>query len=84
MKTKKQKLQATAFEEISLMAQKPVHRRKRSMVLQTGSAEAVPAPLRALLEAIHQGRCQICSFTRTTGRTVESRSRRKKEREREE
>jgi hypothetical protein len=60
---KRQKLQTTAFDEISLMAQRPVQRRKRSVVLQTGRAEAVPAPLRALLEAVHQGKCQICNFT---------------------
>lgn len=63
--SKKQKLQATAFNEIALLAQKPVLVRKRSMVLQTGRAEAVPVALRVILEAVHQGKCQICSFTFT-------------------
>lgn len=52
-----------AFQEIALLAKKPVPPRKRMMVLETGRSEAVPAALRALLEAIHCGRCQICGFT---------------------
>ena len=33
------------------------------MALQKGRGEAVPPALRVLLEAVHQGRCQICGFT---------------------
>jgi rubredoxin len=61
--SKKEKVQEIAFQEIALMAQRPLLNRKRVMVLQKGRAEAVPPSLRALLEAIHQGRCQICDFT---------------------
>ena len=60
---KKEKVQQIAFQEIVLLSQRPVLKRKRAMILQRGRAEAVPPVLRALLEAIHQGRCQICSFT---------------------
>jgi len=60
---KKEKVQEIAFQEIALIAQRPLLKRKRLMVLQKGRAEAVPAALRALLEAIHQGKCQICDFT---------------------
>lgn len=61
--SKKEKLQETAFQELALIAQRPLLKRKRVMVLQRGRAEAVPPVLRALLEAIHQGKCQICDFT---------------------
>lgn len=60
---KKEKVQEIAFQEIALIAQRPLLKRKRVMVLQKGRAEAVPPALRALLEAIHQGKCQICDFT---------------------
>jgi len=61
--SKKEKVQEIAFQEIALIAQRPLLKRKRVMVLQKGRAEAVPPALRALLEAIHQGKCQICDFT---------------------
>ena len=61
--SKKEKVHEIAFQEIALMAQRPLIKRKRVMVLQRGRAEAVPPALRALLEALHQGRCQICHFT---------------------
>ena len=61
--SKKEKVQEIAFQEIALIAQRPWLKRKRVMVLQKGRAEAVPPVLRALLEAIHQGKCQICDFT---------------------
>lgn len=61
--SKKEKVQEIAFQEIALIAQRPLLKRKRVMILQRGRAEAVPPSLRALLEAIHQGKCQICSFT---------------------
>jgi predicted restriction endonuclease len=61
--SKKEKVQETAFQEIALIAQRPLLTRKRVMVLQKGRAEAVPPALRALLGAIHQGKCQICEFT---------------------
>src|SRR5262249_8296545 len=57
------KLREIALEEIALLAQGPVAKRKRSLALQRGRAEAVPPPIRALLEAIHHGKCQICGFT---------------------
>lgn len=60
---KRQQVKEIAFQEIALMAQRPVLRRKRTTVLQKGRAEAIPPALRVLLEAIHQGRCQICGFT---------------------
>jgi hypothetical protein len=60
---KREQVKEIAFQEIALMAQRPVLRRKRTMALQKGRAEAVPPALRALLEAVHQGRCQICGFT---------------------
>ncbi len=61
--SKKEKVQEIALQEIALMAQRPLLKRTRVMVLQRGRAEAVPPALRALLEAIHQGKCQICGFT---------------------
>ena len=61
--SRKEKVQEIAFQEIALMAQRPLLRRKRVIVLQRGRGEAVPPALRALLEAIHQGKCQICGFT---------------------
>ncbi|HWN10950.1 MAG TPA: HNH endonuclease [Pyrinomonadaceae bacterium] len=61
--SKKEKVQEIAFQEIVLIAQRPLLERKRVIVLQRGRAEAVPPALRALLEAIHQGKCQICGFT---------------------
>lgn len=61
--SKKEKVHEIAFQEIALMAQRPLLKRKRVMVLQKGRAEAVPAALRVLLEAFHQGKCQICAFT---------------------
>lgn len=61
--SKKEKTQETALQEIAIMAQRPLASRKRVMVLQKGQAEAVPSSLRALLEAVHQGKCQICDFT---------------------
>jgi hypothetical protein len=61
--SKKETVYEIAFHEIAVMAQRPLMRRKRVTVLQRGRAEAVPPALRALLEAIHQGKCQICAFT---------------------
>ena len=61
--SRKEKVQEIALQEIALLAQRPLLRRKRVMVIQRGRGEAVPPALRALLEAIHQGKCQICGFT---------------------
>ena len=61
--SRKERIQETAFQEIALIAQRPLLKRKRVMVFQTGRAEAVPPALRALLEGVHQGKCQICDFT---------------------
>ena len=61
--SRRRKPQDIALEEIALLAQRPVAKRKRAMMLHRGRAEAVPPPLRALLEAIHSGKCQICGFT---------------------
>jgi hypothetical protein len=60
---KQEQVREIAFQEIVFMAKQPVLRRKRRTVLNKGRAEAVPPALRASLEVIHQGRCQICRFT---------------------
>ena len=59
----REKPQAVAFQEISRLAATRPLRRKRISMFQKGRAEAVPPSLRVLLEAIHGGRCQLCSFT---------------------
>ncbi len=51
-----------ALQELARMAQTEIPQRKRSPVLHKGRGEAVPSSVRALLEALHLGRCQICSF----------------------
>jgi rubredoxin len=61
--SRKEKVQEIAFQEIALIAQRPLLKRKRVTAIQRGRAEAVPPALRALLEALHQGKCQVCDFT---------------------
>src|SRR5205085_5680230 len=60
---KREQVKQIAFQEIALMAQRPILQRKRTAALQKGHAEAVPPSIRVLLEAVHQGKCQICDFT---------------------
>lgn len=58
----RKKSHEVALQELARMAQTEMPQRQRSPVLHKGRREAVPASVRALLEAIHLGRCQICSF----------------------
>jgi HNH endonuclease len=60
---RKRKPQSVAFEEITRLAAQPIPLRARRHFVQSGRPEAVPASIRTLLEAVYEGRCQICGFT---------------------
>ena len=62
----RKRTRAVALEEVQRLAiEMQSTPRRRAVVLSSDRREHIPEGIRVLLEAVHNGKCQMCSFTFT-------------------